>query len=46
MTESISLDDKYPEKFEAMKKLYQQYAQEHNIVEIADDWNPWEAAAH
>jgi arylsulfatase len=44
--ESKPLDDKYPEKFEAMKKLYQQYAQEHNIVEVADDWNPWEAAAH
>ncbi|WP_261833148.1 arylsulfatase [Vibrio ishigakensis] len=44
--ETVPLEDKYPEKFESMMKIYQQYAKDHNIVEVAEDWNPWAAAAN
>lgn len=43
--ETVPLEDKYPDKFNAMMKIYQQYEKEHNIVKVAEDWNPWLAAA-
>jgi len=44
--EMVELEAKYPGKFEAMMQIYQQYAKDHNIVKVAEDWNPWEAAAN
>ena len=43
--ETKPLEGKYPEKFNAMMKIYQQYEKDHNIVKVAEDWNPWLAAA-
>ena len=43
--ETKPLEGKYTEKFNAMMKIYQQYEKDHNIVKVAEDWNPWLAAA-
>lgn len=44
--ETAPLEDKYPEKFNALMKIYQQYEKDHNIVKVEEDWNPWLAAAN
>lgn len=44
--EVVELEKKFPDKFNSMMKIYQQYAKDHNIVKVDEDWNPWAAAAN
>ena len=43
--ESQPIEDQDPQRFEAMMALYRAYAEEHGIVSVEEDWNPWKAAA-
>ena len=43
--ETQPLETKLPDQFESMMSLYKQYEKDHKIVPVAEDWNPWKAAA-
>ena len=44
-SEMNPLESDMPEKFESMKSLYLAYAEENNIMEVEEDWNPFKAAS-
>ena len=39
--ETTPIEGEYPDKLDELKKLYEGYAREMGIVEVAEDWNPW-----
>ena len=39
--ETTPLEDKDPERLKNMISIYQQYAKDNGIVEVADNWSPW-----
>lgn len=39
--ETTPLEDKFPDKLEELKAIYQSYADEMGIIQVAEDWNPW-----
>ena len=44
-SEMTPLETKMPEKFKAMKAQYLAYAEENNIMEVDEAWNPFKAAS-
>ncbi len=44
-SEMNPLETEMPEKFEAMKTQYLAYAEENNIMEVDEAWNPFKAAS-
>ncbi|CAK2039964.1 arylsulfatase [Vibrio crassostreae] len=43
--EAVPVEDKHPEIYQDMMATYEQYKKDHNIVDVAEDWNPWLGAA-
>ncbi len=43
--EAVALEDKHPQIYQDMMAIYEQYKKDHNIVDVAEDWNPWLGAA-
>jgi len=44
-SEMNPLEGEMSEKFDSMKALYIAYAEKNNIIEVAEDWNPFKAAS-
>lgn len=44
-SESDTLEDEMPERFEEMLTLYKQYEKDHNLVQVDEAWNAFEAAS-
>lgn len=44
-SETKPLETQEPERFKKMLALYDNYAKEHNIIEVDKDWNPFKAAS-
>lgn len=44
-SETNPLEAGMPDKFQAMQTLYAAYAEEHNIIEVDEAWNPFKAAS-
>ena len=44
-SEMHHLEAEMPEKFESMKAQYLAYAEENNIMEVDEAWNPFKAAS-
>ena len=39
--ETTPLEGKEPERLQKMITIYEQYAKDNGIMEVADNWNPW-----
>lgn len=44
-SESKPLEEQMPEKFEALKNTYFEYAKKHNIMDVDEMWSPFAAAS-
>lgn len=44
-SESKPLENEYPERFESMLKLYKNYEAKHNLVQVDEEWNAFQAAS-